>query len=153
MLRFSFSSRILIDRPLQDVWTFLIDFPRVATWERGVLEVRQTSPGHAGVGTTLVVRHLYFGRESQLECRISDWDELRGVTMQVRGGPLRDASVRYAVEPVESTQTEVTYTGKGELRLALQVLTPLMPALGRSDERKNLANLKQLLETSSSGVY
>jgi hypothetical protein len=65
---------------------------------------------------------------------------------------LRDASVRYAVEPVGSTQTEVTYTGKGELRLALQVLTPLMPALGRSDERKNLANLKQLLETSSPGV-
>jgi hypothetical protein len=68
--------------------------------------------------------------------------------MDLRGGPLRHASVRYAVEPVRSAQTRVTYTGSGELIPALQILTPLMPALGRSDERKNLAKLKRLLETS-----
>ena len=146
---FRFSCSIVIHRPLDEVWTFLIDFPRVASWERGILEVRQTSPGPAGLGTTLLIRRVYFGRETQVECRISAWDERQGVTMDLRGGPLRHASVRYAVEPVGSAQTKVTYTGIGELRPALQILTPLMPALGRSDERKNLANLKRLLETSN----
>jgi hypothetical protein len=66
--------------------------------------------------------------------------------MDLRGGPLRHASVRYAVEPVGSAQTRVTYTAIGELRPALQILTPLMPTLGRADERKNLAKLQRLLE-------
>jgi hypothetical protein len=68
--------------------------------------------------------------------------------MDLRGGPLRHASVRYAVEPCGSAQTRVTYTAIGELQPVLQILTPLMPALGRSDERKNLSNLKRLLEAS-----
>jgi carbon monoxide dehydrogenase subunit G len=149
MPRFRFSSSIVINRPLEEVWTVLIDFQRVPSWERGILEVRQTSLGPAGLGTTLIVRRVYFGRETQVHCQITAWDERRGVTMDLRGGPLRHASVRYAVEPVGSTQTRVTYTGVGELRPALQILTPFMPAIGRSDERKNLANLRRLLETSN----
>jgi hypothetical protein len=97
----------------------------------------------------LLVRRVYFGRETQVQCRITAWDERQGVTMDLHGGPLRRASVRYAVEPVGSVQTKVTYTGTGELQRRLQLLTPLMPALGRSDERKNLANLKRLLEGSN----
>jgi carbon monoxide dehydrogenase subunit G len=149
MPRFHFSSSIVIQRPLGEVWAFLIDFPRVATWERGILEVRQTSPEPSGLGTTLLVRRVYFGRETQVACQITAWDARQGVTMDLRGGPLRHASVRYAVEPVGSAETKVTYTGSGELIPTLQMLTPLMPALGRSDERKNLAKLKRLLETST----
>jgi carbon monoxide dehydrogenase subunit G len=152
VLRFSLSSRILINRSVEDVWEFLRDLPRVATWERGILGVRQTSPGPPGVGTTLAVRRAYFGRETLVEARITAWDELQGVSMELRGGPLRHALIRYAVEPVGSEQTEVIYTGEGELILALQVLTPFMPALGRSDERKNLANLKRLLEAPGSST-
>ena len=151
MLHFRFSARIRIDRAPDDVWAFLIDFPRVASWERGVREVRQTSPDPAGVGTTLVVRRVYFGRETLVECRITNWEELQGVTMELRGGPLRRAAVRYAIEPVGNKQTEVIYTAEGELRLALRILTPFMPALGRADEMKNLAKLKQLLEAASPG--
>jgi len=150
--RFQVRSSILIHRPLEQVWEVLIDFPRVASWERGILEVRQTSPGPAGLGTTLVVRRVYFGRATQVACQITAWDERQGVSMDLRGGPLRHAAVRYAVEPVGRTQTQVTYSGTGELRPALQFLTPLMPALGRSDERKNLANLKRLLETSTPAI-
>jgi hypothetical protein len=68
--------------------------------------------------------------------------------MDLRGDPLRHASVRYAVEPAGSAQTRVTYTASGELHPALQILNPFMPALGRADEAKNLATLKRLLETA-----
>jgi carbon monoxide dehydrogenase subunit G len=144
---FRLSSRIVVDRPIAEVWRFLCDFPRVATWEEGVREVRQTSPGAPEIGTTLVVRRVFFGRETLVECRITDWEELRGVTMALRGGPLQRASVRYAVEPVNSARTVVTYTGEGELRPALRILEPLAPAMGRATEQRNLATLKRLLET------
>ncbi len=145
-LVFRFSSSILVNRAPADVWSVLIDFPNVPSWERGVVEVWQTSPGAPGVGTTLVARRVYVGRETLVECRIIDWEEQRSATMALRGGPLRRATVRYAVEPASSEQTVVTYTAEGELHTALQVLTPLMPAMGRAGAKINLANLKRLLE-------
>jgi carbon monoxide dehydrogenase subunit G len=146
VFRFSRSIRVL--RPLVDVWRALIDFPQVPSWERGVLEVRQTSPGAPGVGTTLVVRHVYVGRVALVDCRITDWEEQRGATMALRGGPLRRASVRYAVEPAGSDQTVVTFSAEGELIAALKLLTPLMPVVGRAGAKQNLAHLKRLLEAS-----
>jgi carbon monoxide dehydrogenase subunit G len=143
---FRFSSSILINRPLAEVWRVLIDFPHVPSWEQGVVEVRQVSPGAPGLETRLVVRRVFLWRETLIEGRISAWEELRGVTMALRGGPLRLAAVRYAVEPAGSGQTVVTYTVEGELRPALKVLTPLMPALGRAGTKQNLATLKRLLE-------
>ena len=100
------------------------------------------------MGTILLVRRVYCGRQTQVACQITAWDERQGVTMDLRGGPVRHASGRYGVEPVGRAQTRVTYTGSGELHPALQLLTPLLPALGRSDERNNLVKLKRLLETS-----
>ena len=145
---FRFSSSILVNRAPADVWRVLIDFPNVPSWERGVVEVRQTSPGAPGVGTTLVVRRVYVSRETLVECRITDWEEQRGATMALCGGPLRRASVRYAVEPAGTDQTVVTYTAEGELHPVLQFLTPLMPAMGRAGAKINLANLKRLLEAA-----
>src|SRR5262249_42885971 len=83
MARFHLTSHMLIDRPLTDTWTFLIDLPRVATWERGVRVVRQTSPGPAGVGTTLVVCRMFCGRETLVECCTTQWDEPHGVTTEL----------------------------------------------------------------------
>jgi carbon monoxide dehydrogenase subunit G len=146
---FRFSSSIQVNRPLAEVWHLLIDFPRVPAWEQGVREVWQTSPEAPGVGTTLVARRVYGGRETLVECRITDWEDQQGVTMALHGGPLRSALVRYAVAPADpagSEQTVVTYSAEGELIPALQVLTPLMPAVGRAGAKKNLANLKRLLE-------
>jgi Polyketide cyclase / dehydrase and lipid transport len=153
---FHFSASLLINRPLAEVWRALIDFPAIPTWEQGVLEVRQTSPGRPGVGTTLVARRVYGGRETLVECRITEWEELRGATMALHGGPLRHASVRYAVEPAGATagdeQAIVTYTAEGELRPALIFLTPFMPAMGRAGARRNLSNLKRRLETPDQGA-
>lgn len=151
---FHFSSSILINRPPADVWRVLIDFPHISAWEQGVIEVRQVSPGAPGAGTTLLARRVYFGRETLLECRITDWEELRGATMSLRGGPLRYASVRYAVEPAgsEKAQTVATYVAEGELHPALRFLTPLMPAVGRAGAKQNLTNLKRLLEAPSQNI-
>lgn len=143
---FHFSSNILINRPLTEVWRILIDFPHMPSWEQGVVEVRQVPPGAPGLETRFVVRRIYLGRETLIEGRISAWENLRGATMALRGGPLHHASVRYAVEPARSEQTVVTYTAEAELRPALKVLTPLMPALGRAGAKQNLATLKRLLE-------
>jgi carbon monoxide dehydrogenase subunit G len=135
-----------IDRPTAEVWAMLIDFPNVPAWENDVLEVRQTSPGPPAVGTTFVARRLFGGRETLIDCRITDWEDGRAVTMELTGGLVRSASVTYAVESVGADTCQVTYSIEGQMRPLLAWLTPFIPAIGRRLVRSNLANLARLAE-------
>jgi uncharacterized membrane protein len=47
-----FENTILIDRPVEEVFTFLSDFENIPKWNYYVLEVRQLSESPIGVGTT-----------------------------------------------------------------------------------------------------
>ena len=129
--------------PAYEVWRYLIDFPNVPTWEDGVLEVRQTSEGAPGVGTTLVARRVYAGRESLVDCRIVDWQEGRSVTMVIGGGPVESATISYAVEPAGLDRCVVTYTSGVSLRGPLRLLTPLIRPVGRRLVDANLERLER----------
>jgi hypothetical protein len=135
--------------PASTVWSHLVDFPNVPTWEDGVLEVRQTSPGAPGIGTDLVARRVYAGRESPVDCRIVDWQEGRSVTMIIQGGPVRSASVCYAVEPVDDRHSVVSYTSDVTLRRPLGLLTPLIAMIGRRLVAANLRRLEGRIATGS----
>jgi carbon monoxide dehydrogenase subunit G len=148
---FRLTDTVAIDRPAADAWAVLIDFAGVPAWESGVREVRQTSPGHPGVGTTLVARRVYAGRETIVDCRIVDWEDDCSVTMEIVGGPTRRAFARYAVEPRGDTACDVTYSVEGEMRPLLRWLTPLVPAAGKRLVRTNLGALKRLVEGDPAG--
>jgi carbon monoxide dehydrogenase subunit G len=143
---FEIEEAITIGRPAAEAWAMLIDFPNVPAWEDGVLEVRQTSPGPPSVGTTLVARRAYGPWKTDVDCRITDWQDDRSVTMEILGGPTSRATTRYAVEPVGDDACRVTYTGSGQLRSILFWLSPIVPSAGRRLVRGNLASLKRLLE-------
>jgi carbon monoxide dehydrogenase subunit G len=143
---FRLTETVHIDRPTAEVWSLLTDFPRVPAWERDVLEVRQTSPGPPGVGTTLAARRVYGGRETIVDCRILEWQADRSVTMEIVGGPTRRTSATYAIEPIDDHACQVTYSVEGEMRPLLAWLTPVIPAMGRRLVRVNLASLKRLAE-------
>ncbi len=133
--------------PSETVWRYLIDFPNVPTWEDGVLEVRQTTPGAARVGTMLVARRVYAGRESLVDCRIVEWDEGRSVTMVIEGGPVRTATVSYAVESSGPAACVVTYTSDVTLRGPLGLLTPLIRLVGKRLVDGNLERLERRIAT------
>jgi len=135
--------------PSDTVWRHLIDFPNIPTWEDGVLEVRQTSPGPPGLGTEFVARRRYAGRETHVVCRIVDWQEGRSATLALDGGPLRSASACYAVEARGADACEVTYTGSGDLVGPVRLLTPLIGSMGRRQIAANLAHLERLIAADS----
>jgi carbon monoxide dehydrogenase subunit G len=144
--KFHLTETVPIGRPTAEVWAVLIDFPRVPAWERGVREVRQTSAGPPGVGTTLAARRVYAGRETAVDCRIVDWQDRRSVTMEITGGPTRRTFACYAVEPTGDKACRVTYWVEGEMRSPLRWLTPLIAAAGRRLVRTNLGALRRLVE-------
>ncbi len=152
MVTFDVTETVPIHHSAAEVWAILIDFPNVPNWESGVLEVRQTSPGRPTVGTTFVARRIFGGRESLVDCRILDWQEDRSVTMEIIGGPIRRASVRYTLEPMTDGTCQVTHSTVGQLRPWLAWLTPLMPAAGRRLIRSNLATLERQLDAAAAAT-
>jgi carbon monoxide dehydrogenase subunit G len=143
---FEIEESITIGRPAAEAWAMLIDFPNVPAWEDGVLEVRQTSPGSPSLGTTLVARRAYGPWKTNVDCRITDWQDDRSVTMEILGGPTSRATARYEVEPVGDDACRVTYAGSGQLRPLLVWLSPMIPSAGRRLVRANLVRLKRRLE-------
>lgn len=143
---------VRIDSPAADVWAMLIDFPNVPRWEDGVLEVRQTSPGEPGLGTTFVARRVFGRRETLIDCRIVEWEADRLVTMELKGGLVRRALVTYAVAPAGDRACQVTFSTQGEMRALLAWTTPFIPAMGRRLIRANLATLERLLQEPRSLV-
>ena len=146
---YTLTESVGIDRPSADVWAILIDFPNVPAWEKDVLEVRQTSPGAPTTGTTFVARRLFGGRESLIDCRITEWQDGRAVTMELEGGVVRRASVTYAVEPTGVDTCRVSYSIEGQMRTLLAWTTPFIPTIGRRLVRGNLANLARLAQTGA----
>ncbi len=146
---FEIDEAIQIECPAAAAWAMLIDFPNVPAWEDGVLDVRQTSPGSPALGTTLVARRAYGPWKTNVDCRITDWQDGRSVTMEILGGPTRRATTRFAVEPIGDDACRVTYSGSGEMRPLLAWLSPVIPSAGRRLVRGNLARLKRRLEAAA----
>ncbi len=140
---FQFSESVEFAWPADDVWPYLIAFEQVPLWEEGVVEVRQLTPGVPRVGTEIMARRIYGGRESILRGVISEYHPGRSATMALEGGPLREASVCYAVEPLTARTSIVTYSASGSLRGPFRLLQPLAPAMGRNQTRINLARLQR----------
>jgi hypothetical protein len=147
---FRFSQDLAIDYPAARVWTYLVAFEQVPLWEHGVVEVRQVSQGPPGVGTQMFARRVYAGRETVLAGTIVAFDDGRSATMKLHGGPLAEASVEYAVEPIDGDRSIVTYTAQGSLIWPLRFLDPILSALGRAEARKNLLSLKRRIDAGIS---
>lgn len=143
---FRLSQSLEIDRAAAEVWPYLIAFEQVPLWEHGVVEVRQVTPGLPDIGTEISARRIYGGRETQLTGRIVDFEEGRSATMSLRGGPLDEVYVEYAVDPIDDRRSVVTFRTRGNLIRPLRFLHPILPVLGRAEARKNLAKLKHRIE-------
>lgn len=142
---FRFKASREIPRSASEIWAVLIDFPRIPSWERGPIEVRQTSPGPPGVGATIMARRLFGGREATLHGEISDWRDGRSATMSLVGGPLARSYVTYSVEPRGQSRSVVTFSAEGSLAGPMRPFTPLVGLVGRSVARNNLRRLEELL--------
>ncbi|MDP9483015.1 MAG: hypothetical protein M3P84_07315, partial [Chloroflexota bacterium] len=67
-------------------------------------------------------------------------------TMALRGGPLDEVYVEYAVEPLDDHRSVVNFRSRGNLIRPLRFLHPVLPMIGRAEARKNLAKLKRRIE-------
>ena len=127
------TQRVMVDRPVEEVWDFISTFENTTRWSRGVLEARQTSDGPLGVGSTLQTVVKAFGRRRTADYLVTEYQPNRAFAFTVTSGPMTSRA-RYAVEPA----------GAGTRLTASPILVPTLKRHSQDD----LANLKRILEAS-----
>lgn len=139
----------LISRPVQEVWNFFIDFTNSSHWTRSGSELRATSAGPFGIGTTVESVRTVFGREIKSQTLVAthyDPGRLISFTAEVAvlghlvGGFTFEGS---GTETRISRWTELRSGGGNEL------LGKLLLPLVRRSQGTELANLKRLIEATA----
>ena len=136
----------LISRPIKDVWDFFSDLTNSPRWTRSGSEVRQTSNGPVGVGSTFESVRQVFGREIKSQVlvateyepeRVISYTAIIPILGQVIGG--------YTFETVDGG-TRVSRWTQAELGRAEGLIGPLAARLFKRAQGTELANLKRLIE-------
>jgi carbon monoxide dehydrogenase subunit G len=136
-----FSNQIVVDRPISQVFGFVSDLRNVPKWNYYVLDVRKTSDGPLGEGTTF----HQIRKSDEQDFRIVTYQPNRRITIQTIPPSTPKFEMRFTFEP-EGSGTRITDEWK------LDTGQPaLLERLGagriKSAVLKNLGKLKTLLET------
>lgn len=140
-----FEDSVLIDRPIDEVWAWQTDFfnnPRL--FGRGLLGIRQTSPGSPGVGSTLQGRLVILGFETRVNLVITEWDppHVLALSGALPFGPI---VARYTFETV-GNGTKMVRSRDVEPQGPLKLLSPLLVPYARRRMRAATRDMKQFIE-------
>lgn len=136
---------VQIDRSPAQVWEAIADYSFDREWRKGLLEMTPDPPGGPAVGTKVheVVRSS--GRNYVADTAVTDLDP--GVAYRFAGGgTIGGVGGGRSVRPGEATGAVFTYTIELEPKGGMRLLRPLLGPMVRSGLKKDLQNLKGLLE-------
>ena len=140
-----FKQSVVINQPVERVFAFVSDLENDPPWS-GAAEMRRTSPGPVGVGTTFQQRDRLLGRRLELTLRVVGYEPNRKVTLKTTSERLSFAGTRM-VEPVGQGGSRVTFVGGGQAGGVWRLAEPLLAAVGGLRLRTQLGRLKRLLES------
>jgi uncharacterized protein YndB with AHSA1/START domain len=140
----------LIERPIEEVFAFVADQTNTPTWQAGLVEVRRTSDGPVGVGTTHAFVRVFMGRRMEADNEYVAYEPNERVAFKTTSGPVRlEASYLFEARPAGTLLTSrIEMDASGLLRIA----EPLIAAGLKRDMKAAFRALKDLLESRSAAT-
>jgi carbon monoxide dehydrogenase subunit G len=136
---------ILIDKPANDVFTFLHNPDNHPKFVPGMLEFKKDSPGPIDrVGTSIRGVRTFLGRRMELPYEITEYQPDSCLGMQGAMGPLtfRDGYILEALGP----RTRVKFWLEPTLTGLMKLARPFIALVGKTHAHETLTNLKKALE-------
>ena len=143
-----FEECVVINRPVEEVFAFISDLENDPPWTSAT-EVRRTSTGPIGIGTTFRQRARFLGRRLEFTFQVIGYEANHSITVKATSGALSLEGTR-TVEPFGENASQVTASGGGNARGVLKLAEQLLAAIGAHQLRTQLDRLKQLLEAPTS---
>ena len=100
-------STTVINRPVEEVFAVLSNLENNPKWASVFLEVKKTSEGPIGVGTTWRVVQKAFGRQIESEVEVAEYEPNRKCAQKSKSGPF-PVEVLQTYEPVEGAHGSVS---------------------------------------------
>ena len=135
---------VMIDRPVEEVWKFISDISNLPKWEPAILEVRPTSAGPIGVGSTIEIRR----KNMTIPQRITEYEPNRKFTFVVTSGPAKGTTGTYSVEKIEE-KTRITVSGDFKVNGIYKLVGPFITPSERREAVASLGNVKRILESEA----
>jgi uncharacterized membrane protein len=121
----------VIDRPVEDVWKFMIDISNMPEWEDSRAEWKQTSEGPIDSGSTFQSSIRFLGREVKFDLRITEFEPNRTFAVEALNGFGKGTKMSYLMEPVEGGKTRLRRVTEVQLHGLAKVLRPFQAPLTR----------------------
>ena len=138
---------IVIDRPGQDVFDFLLDLEHATGIDPDIESIEKTTTGPTGAGTEFSVRQKVppFGRVSNGVSRFTMVDRPRTIVIEADLGPIRPTG-RFGFEARDGG-TLVTVAIDPNATGFFRLLSPLIARKARRLWEKRLVRMKRILES------
>jgi len=144
--RTTMDSTVLIERPVEEVFGFVVDLTNVPSMDPSVQSVQKTSEGPIDAGTTFRMRQKapHLGNVRDASVRYTAVKPYRKIAFKARVGP-NSPTARLTFERVDGG-TRVRFHGEPNPAGPLKVLSSLSTRQGQRIWDKRLARLKRTLE-------
>jgi ligand-binding SRPBCC domain-containing protein len=135
----------VINRPVEEVFSFLSNFANNSQWEPGILESKQVSPAPMGAGTQLMDVRKVMGRKVETTYEVTAYEPNKRFAIKSTSGPVR-VKASYSFEPVDGG-TRVTDAAEFETSGFFRLLQPIFALTVKKQMKANFAKIKQVLES------
>jgi uncharacterized protein YndB with AHSA1/START domain len=137
-------ANVIINQPIEKVFSYVIQFGNKPRWCQGTLESRQTSKGAVGVGATFhEVFELFLGRKGEADYKITEFEPNKRLVFVSTSGLVQSKeTMTFETVAANTRITQITDAEFGRFK----IVEPLFKGMGGRMLLGNLARLKNELE-------
>lgn len=144
-MRVDVVTEIVIDRPSGEVAAYAADPTNAPEWYANIKSVRWQTPPPVAIGSRMDFVAHFLGRRLAYTYEIVELVPGVRLVMRTAQGPF-PMETTYTWQRVDGGRTRMTLRNRGEPTGFATVAAPVMTAAMRRANRKDLANLKRILE-------
>ena len=137
-----------IDRPLEEVFSYVTNPENLPEWSNLVLEVRMETEGDLQQGDRFTTVAKFLGRRFETPFEVTEHEPHRRHSDRSKGGPFEQVYT-YALEEIGEGRTRLTYVAEGEPGGFFRLAGPLLERAGKRQFRADLHSLKDMLEAEA----
>ena len=141
------STEVVVDRLPLELSAFAADPDNAPKWYVNIKSVEWQTPRPLTVGSRIDFVAEFLGRRLAYTYEIAELVPGQRLVMRTADGPF-PMETTYTWEPIENGRTRMTLRNRGNPAGFSRWLAPFMAMMMKRANRKDLALLKQLLETS-----
>jgi uncharacterized membrane protein len=136
--------RVIINRPRSQVFAYTADLNNHPKFRTDLKNIRITSDGPVGKGTTYREVILLFGRQVEADVVITAYEPNKKLAFEVTSGPIPIAG-SLTFEPAEGG-VNVVFATEVDLADSFRLAEPLLTRMLQKQFETSLTTLKDLLE-------